>query len=193
MDSFSNNELAVRLRHGDLEAFNTVYGKYHAALYLNVIKLTKDPALTEDIVQEVFTALWERKHSLKEDQSIAAWLFAVSYYKSVDAVKLKLKEAAVIKLLATSQEEPEKANLADMQLDILNRALDHLSPQKRKVFTLCKMEGKSYEQASAQLNISKHTVKEYLSEAIKSVKIYLHNHPELNTSMAIAVLINQLF
>lgn len=183
-----NNELAFRLRNGDPDAFNAIYWKYHAALYLNVLKLTKNTALTEDIIQEVFTTLWEKRNTLKEDQSLAGWLFTISYHKSVDALKKKLKEAAVIKLLDVPQEEPENTNLTEVQLNILNKALDHLSPQKRKVFTLCKMEGKSYEQASVQLNISKHTVKEYLSEAIKSVKIYLHNHPELTTSMAFALL-----
>lgn len=192
MGSLSNYELAVRLRDGDLEAFNTLYWKYHSALYLNVIKLTKNAATTEDIIQEVFITLWEKKHTLKEDQSIAGWLFTVSYHKSVDALKQNLKEAAVIKLLAVPQEEPEKIDLTDVQIDILNKALDQLSPQKRKVFTLCKMEGKSYEQASVQLNISKHTVKEYLSEAIRSVKIYVNNHPELTTSMAVVLLIKQL-
>jgi RNA polymerase sigma factor (sigma-70 family) len=187
LGSLSNNELAVRLRDGDLEAFNTLYWKYHAALYLNVFKLTKNAALTEDIIQEVFTTLWEKRQTLKEDQSIAGWLFTISYHKSVDALKQKLKEAAVIKLLEVPQEETAQSNLTEVQLNILNIALDHLSPQKRKVFTLCKMEGKSYEQASVQLNISKHTVKEYLSEAIRSVKIYLNNHPEL-TSMAFASL-----
>jgi RNA polymerase sigma factor (sigma-70 family) len=188
LSSLSNNELIVRLGDGDIEAFNILYWKYHAALYLNVMRLTKDTSLTEDIVQEVFTTLWEKRHTLKEDHPVAGWLFTISYHKSVDALKKKLKEAAVIKLLAIPQEEAETSNLTDVQLNILNKALDQLSPQKRKVFTLCKMEGKSYEQASVQLNISKHTVKEYLSEAVRSVKIYLHNHPELTTSMAVAFL-----
>lgn len=152
------------------------------------MKLTKNATLAEDIIQEVFTTLWEKRHTLKEDQSIAGWLFTISYNKSVDALKKRLKEAAVMKLLAIPQEETENTNLTEVQLDILNKALDQLSPQKRKVFTLCKVEGKSYEQASVQLNISKHTVKEYLSEAVRSVKTYLHNHPELATSMAMLVL-----
>jgi RNA polymerase sigma factor (sigma-70 family) len=188
LGSLSNTELAVRLRNGDLEAFNTLYWKYHTALYLNVIRLTKDPGLAEDIVQEVFIKLWEKKHTLKEEESISGWLFTVSYHKAVDVLKQRLKEAAVIKLLTIPQEDPEKANVTEKQIDMLNRALEHLSPQKSRVFTLCKVEGKSYEQASVQLNISKHTVKEYLSEAIKSVKIYLNNHPELKTAIALVLI-----
>jgi RNA polymerase sigma factor (sigma-70 family) len=193
LGSLSNTELAVRLRNDDLEAFNTLYWKYHSALYLNVLKLTKDPILAEDIVQEVFITLWEKRHTLKEDQSIGGWLFTVSYHKAVDAFKQRLKENAIIKLLNVSAEEPENTNLVETQIDVLNKALQQLSPQKSRVFTLCKMEGKSYEQASAQLNISKHTVKEYLSDAVKSVRIYLNNHPELKTWIAIALLIRQAF
>ena len=191
--SLSNTELAVRLRNDDLEAFNTLYWKYHSALYLNVLKLTKDPILAEDIVQEVFITLWEKRHTLKEDQSIGGWLFTVSYHKAVDAFKQRLKENAIIKLLDVSGEEAESTNVVESQIDVLNKALQQLSPQKSRVFTLCKMEGKSYEQASVQLNISKHTVKEYLSDAVKSVKIYLNNHPELKAWIAVALVIRQAF
>jgi RNA polymerase sigma factor (sigma-70 family) len=188
--SLSNTELAIRLREGNLEAFNILYWKYHSALYLNVIRLTKDAVLAEDIVQEVFITLWEKKHTLKGDQSLAGWLFTISYNKSVDALKKQLKESAVIKLLDIPQEEPENVNVAEEQINMLNKALEQLSPQKSRVFTLCKVEGKTYEQASVQLNISKHTVKEYLSEAIKSVRIYLNNNPELKSWIAVILLLN---
>jgi hypothetical protein len=58
------NDLASRLRNDDINAFNTLYWDYHAAVYANTLKLIKDPALAEDIVQEVFVTLWVSDHTI---------------------------------------------------------------------------------------------------------------------------------
>jgi RNA polymerase sigma-70 factor (ECF subfamily) len=57
--------------------------------------------------------------------------------------------------------------------------MDQLSPQKRKVFEICKMQGRTYKKAAEELHISKYTVKEYLSEALVSIKkIYWRTPPQ---------------
>ena len=58
--------------------------------------------------------------------------------------------------------------------------MDQLSPQKRKVFELCKVQGRTYKKAAEELHISKYTVKEYLSEALISIKKYIGEHPTAN-------------
>jgi RNA polymerase sigma-70 factor (ECF subfamily) len=68
--------------------------------------------------------------------------------------------------------------LSVIQINILEKAIALLSPQKRKVFELCKLQGRTYEEASAEMGISKHTVKEYLSGAMASIKEYAVNYPE---------------
>ncbi|HXO76133.1 MAG TPA: hypothetical protein VN824_12870, partial [Puia sp.] len=63
--SYPNDyELAVRLRQGDVEAFDTLYQKYHQGLYFNILKLTHQAAASQDILQEVFLKLLERRSSL---------------------------------------------------------------------------------------------------------------------------------
>jgi RNA polymerase sigma factor (sigma-70 family) len=66
----------------------------------------------------------------------------------------------------------------EQQLSLLDKAIQQLSPQKRRVFTLCKLHGKTYRQAAKELNISNHSVKEYLSGAMKAVREYATSHPE---------------
>jgi len=58
----------------------------------------------------------------------------------------------------------------------IEKAVDQLSPQKRKVFDLCKMQSSTYEKAAKELHISKYTVKEYLSDAMVSIKKYIGQH-----------------
>src|SRR6187431_301368 len=185
------NDLALRLRNDDISAFNTLYWEYHAAVYANTLKLIKDPAIAEDIVQDVFVTLWGKRHSIDPEQDIAGWLFVVSHHKTIDQLKRKLKQALVQKNLSISREDRSiivNTDLKEEQLDAIEQAMDQLSPQKRKVFELCKVQGRTYKKAAEELHISKYTVKEYLSEAIVSIRKYIGEHHR-QTGMLIYFLI----
>jgi RNA polymerase sigma-70 factor (family 1) len=179
LKSQKTNDLASRLRNDDISAFNTLYWEYHGAIYANAFKLIKDPIIAEDIVQEVFVTLWEKRHTIDPKQNIAGWLFVVSHHKTIDQLKRKLRQALAEKILHAVIEDPNAVenDFTDEQIDAIEKAVDQLSPQKRKVFELCKVQRRTYEKAAEELHISKYTVKEYLSEAIISIKKYIGQHP----------------
>lgn len=174
-----DQELTRRLQNDDVDAFNALYWKYHAAIYSNIIKLIHDIVVAEDIVQEVFLALWEKRRTLDAGQDIAGWLFVVSHNKSVKFLKRSLKESlAQTKLDRSVKEATDNGEeLMNARVHILDKAIGQLSPQKRRVFELCKVERKTYDEAAEELHLSKHTVKEYLSGAVISVKEYINQHP----------------
>lgn len=179
MKSYRPNDLALRLRNNDISAFNTLYWEYHAAIYANALKLIRDSAIAEDIVQEVFVALWEKRHSIDPKQDIAGWLFVVSHHKTIDQLKRKLRHAIAERILQSVMEDSNtiEHDFTEEQLGAIEKAVDQLSPQKRKVFELCKLQRRTYEKAAEELHISKYTVKEYLSEAMLSIKKYIGQHP----------------
>jgi len=174
------NDLASRLRNDDINAFNSLYWEYHAAIYANALRLIKDPVIAEDIVQEVFVTVWGKRHSIDPEQDFAGWLFVISYHKTVDQLKRKLKDALAHKKISISIEDQSilvNDDLKEEQLTAIEKAMDQLSPQKRKVFEICKMQGRTYKKAAEELHISKYTVKEYLSEALVSIRKYIGEHP----------------
>lgn len=180
MKSQKTTDLASRLRNNDINAFNTLYWEYHGAIYANALKLIKDPIIAEDIVQEVFVTLWGKRHTIDPEQDIAGWLFVVSHHKTVDQLKQKIRHALVQKKLSIAGESNSitvNTELKEDQLTTIEEAVDQLSPQKRKVFELCKVQGRTYKKAAEELHISKYTVKEYLSEALISIKKYIGEHP----------------
>lgn len=182
---YNEGELLSRLEKGDMQAFDELYWKYQKAVYRNVYKLTRDSVIAEDIVQEVFIGLWEKRSTIDTGRSVAGWLFVSSYNRSINALKKKLKESLVYKASDQTDTKSEYDQaISDMQLNVLEKAITELSPQKRRVFELCKLQGRSYEEAATELKISKHTVKEYLSAAISFIKDYARQHPELGISVA---------
>jgi len=180
MDSNKNNELIIRLQNDDKEAFDELYREYYSAVYYNILKLTRDSIAAEDILQEVFIALWEKRCDLDAEQEISGWLFVVSYNKSISYLKRKLKESLAQAVLQQNTENTTDTgnSLFNIRMSILEKAIEQLSPQKRKVFELCKLQRKTYAEAADELHISKHTVKEYLSGAVISIKNYVKQYPE---------------
>ena len=171
------NELIIRLKNGDRQAFDSLYWQFSNAVYGNVLKLTKATAVAEDIVQEVFLTLWEKRTNIDIEKDLAGWLFTISYNKSIDHIKNRAKEI-LIQQSNPALEDVVDELLISNQIKVLENALDDLSPQKRRVFELCKLQQKTYEAAAKELHISKHTVKEYLSLATTSIKQYVHHYQQ---------------
>jgi RNA polymerase sigma factor (sigma-70 family) len=180
MESYNDSEFVIQLQNNNVKAFNQVYIKYQFPIYQNIFKLLKDPVESENILQEVFITLWEKRLTLDCEKPIANWLFVVSYNKSITYLKKALKEAMVFKMVENEYQQPDEVDsfLREAKLKLIDDACLNLSPQKRKVFDLCKLQGKTYEETAHELNISKYTVKEYLSTAVKNIKDYVEQHPD---------------
>ena len=175
-----DSELIVRLQQSQVTAFDALYWKYHEPVFRNILKFTKDTIAAEDILQEVFTRLWEKRLTIKTEQSVAGWLFVVSFNLSVNHTRKKLREqTAHKKIFAVAPENdgmPTGNQLYEEQYRLMKQAIDQLSPQKRKIVTLCKIEGKTYEEAAGELNISRNTVKEHLSAAMVNLNEYVRKN-----------------
>jgi RNA polymerase sigma-70 factor (family 1) len=191
MSKQNDSFLVNGLHSGDIPSFDALYHHYHPAIYSNIIKLVKDTAVAQDILQDVFTALWERRFEINPDQSVSGWLFVLSFNKSISYLRQKLREEKTISQMTLIYDDTDIDDLIvqEGQYQLLMNAIDELSIQKKKVFTLCKLEGKTYEEAATTLNISKHTVKEYLSIAVASVKKYIEQHPEQFGTMNLTLFI----
>jgi len=172
--------LVELLHKDDIGAFDTLFKKYHLAVYRNILKITKEEAAAEDLLQETFIRLWEKRMQLDPGQSVAGWLFVISFNLSVNYTRKKLREQVVHKELFCNHfqqvGQDSTAILNEEQYYLLQKGIEQLSPQKRKIINLCKLEGKTYEEAAAELKISRHTVKEYLSAAMASLNDYVRKN-----------------
>ena len=190
----TEKELARRLVTGDIGAFNEIYQKYFHPVYCNALKITRETPVAEDVLQEVFITLWEKRATIDPESSLAGWLFVICYHKSVNILRKKLRESLVYEKL----QQPEEYSMEEeikygTQRKILENALSSLSPQRRRVFELCKLEGKTYEETAMELRISKYTVKEYLSAAVAAIKEYsLHHSESATVILPIALLCQEI-
>lgn len=175
-------ELVVLLQQDDTSAFDTLYWKYHQAVYRNIFKFVKEPIGTEDILQEVFTKLWEKRKEINANQSVAGWLFVISFNLSVDYVRRKLREQTIHRELYNINPDEDfgldNKGVYEEQYQLLEEAIAQLSPKKRKIVTMCKLEGKTYDEVAAEMQISRNTVKEHLSVAMAKLNEYIQKNKE---------------
>lgn len=189
-------ELLCRMVRDDRAAFEVIYHQYFRAVYENALKITRDTTIAEDVLQEVFITLWEKRKSLDTNRSVGGWLFVICYNKSINQLRKKLMDSVACQKLrqitadATSDDE---ITLYDLQWEIVEKAIAQLSPQKRKVFELCKIYGKTYEETAAILDISKHTVKEYLMGALSLVKKQVRLQPDPSITVTVFLFFHLLF
>ena len=174
--------LVERLHKNDVAAFDTLYWKYHEVVYRNILKFVKEATVAEDILQEVFIKLWEKRQEVKASQSVAGWLFVISFNLSVNYTRKKLREQNLHKKLLTLELGEELSvdykTMQEAQYHLLEKAIAELSPQRRKIVTRCKLEGKTYDEVASELNISRNTVKEHLSAAMVKLNDYIQKNAE---------------
>jgi RNA polymerase sigma factor (sigma-70 family) len=183
-----DSKLVVKLRAGDVSAFDSLYWRYYQVVYRNILKLTKDPLVAEDILQEVFIRLWEKRQDINFEQPVVNWIFVISFNLSIDYTRKKLREHELHrKLLADSATFLQNPSVYEEYYHLLKRAIEQLSPQKQNVVKLCKLEGKTYEEAAAEMQISRHTVKEYLSSAMANLGEYVRQHANKVSDMGCIV------
>ena len=182
MDLNYDKYLVSQLQKGDYEAFDDIYCKYHKAIYLNALKLTKDEDAALDILQEVFSTLWEKKSKIDLDQSVSGWLFVICFNLSIDYIRYKAKETKAftnLSLITNNDRQEEYAELDQQQYCLMQDAISQLSPQRQRVLIMCKVEGKSYNETAKLLNLSRHTVKEYLSVGMLSIKNFIRKNASI--------------
>lgn len=179
-NAVSEELLLAKLSAGSIPAFDILYNKYKQVIYANIFKMVRQPEAAEDILQEVFLALWKNRHKIQQNRSVGGWLFVVSYNKSASYLRQQLKSAIITVPQEAYPEnimaaEPEDDELFRRQLAIVEKAIDQLPPRKQEVFRLCRLEGRAYEEVAEILGISVTSVKDYLKQSTRFIKVYIQS------------------
>jgi RNA polymerase sigma-70 factor (ECF subfamily) len=158
----SDNEnlkfLIHQLQHGSEQAFTLVYDKYSKQLYRNITHLVKDEDIAEELLQDLFLKIWENRWNINPDKSFKSYLYKIAENLVYTHFSKIAKDNRLIAKLVISYVDydtnAEETIICQENHDLLKKAITNLSPQRKQVFTLCKLEGKSYEEVSKELGIS---------------------------------------
>lgn len=173
--------LLEQVAEGDMEAFREMYHSFGGELQRYIFLFTRSREDTEEILQDVFVKLWEKRQTLPAITSFRGYLYrmarnrVLNYFRSVRA---RVRTEALPESL---QQEPCSPDAADQllykQYDNLARQAIGLLPERRKqVFLLSREKGLSLQEIADQLRVSKSAVKQHLYGASGFIREYLRKH-----------------
>lgn len=176
----NDRELLVLLRDGSERAFDFFYQKYSLQIYRKLYKMTKVSALAEELLQEVFVKIWEKRHLIDPDKSFKSYLFQIAQNQVYDFYRKVSRDEKLQKEIIRGFDElhnitEEGIDLKETQ-EMLAQAIENLPPQQKLVFTLCKIEGKSYDEVSTVLGISTSTINGHIVKATKNIKGFMFKY-----------------
>ncbi|MXN91149.1 sigma-70 family RNA polymerase sigma factor [Flavobacterium sp. Sd200] len=169
-------DLLERLQGGDHIAFEKIYHLYKTRLISASLRLLKSPQLVEELLQDLFLKVWEQRDRIDTTQSLNAYLYKIAHNMAYDVFRKAGRDKRLYEhlIIATqsSYEHIEKAIFRKENQAELSKAISLLPPQQQKVFVLCKLEDKSYEEVSRLLNITTGTINNHMYRANLFLKEY---------------------
>lgn len=186
--AFDLDILVKKIKKDDEKAFRKVYDFYKSRLYYFALKFTKTGVFAEEIVQEVFIKVWENRKKLNPELSFRSYIFTIAYHTLINFLKkTALDEKTKQELCKVfSEGEPAVEPASNHESEkMLHEAIDGLPPRRKEIFRLAKLQGKSYAEIAAQLNISKDTVRLQIIEANKSIREYFRKRHHLITGVSL--------
>ena len=173
MVPYNQKEMLRKIAEGDEKAFRVFFDLYRSRFYSVTFKMTRSDSLAQEIVQEVFMKIWQKRSTLPELINPDSYFFTCLYRRIFRHYK---KFALERKLLQVIAESPSFQNITDETIKaneierLIRLALAKLPPQQQLVFKLSKQDGLTREQIAEKLQISPNTVKNHLAHAIQFIK-----------------------
>lgn len=176
--SFANKctdvELVERLQNNEEGALTIIYKEYWEIMFLAAYNLVKDRSVCEDIVQEVFISLWQRREKIQIKVSLKSYLYTSTVYKVYDHFN-KNKKMAKDELFDNFENKIETSNpetklMHQELMNYLDAIVDTLPDKCKEVYKLSRENMLSNKEIAEQLNISQRTVEGHISRALKILK-----------------------
>lgn len=172
-----DDKLFARISQGDEEAFTIVYNKYHKLIYVLAYRYLMSVEMAEDVVQHVFTRLWEYRSELCVNISLKNYLFTMTKNHVLNLIRNEnnalIKNYEIVQAIPTYEDDLiEKLEEKEM-MSLFHQAVELLPPQKREICLMKIKEELSNQEIADKLKLSINTVKTHYSEALKLLRLHL--------------------
>ncbi|NOY37503.1 MAG: RNA polymerase sigma-70 factor [Chlorobi bacterium] len=179
MQKRTEKDYVHELKKGSYSAFDYLFSVYKERLYAFAVGYLKVPEDAKELVQEVFVRVWENRNKLDEEKSFNSYLFTISKNTILNYFRKKAHKEAYLEYirkhtgLSVSQTE-EDIEYQEL-LERTNGLVEQLPSRQKVIYRLSREKGMSNEEIARMLNISKKTVENQITLAIKFLREQLGN------------------
>lgn len=188
--------ILTALRNGDSEAFELLYHRYSKLIFRKLVGMLKHIPLAEELTQDVFVKIWDKREIIDLAKPFRYYILSIANNMVSDLYRKAAREKHLEELIISSSAEmynPVEEMLFYKESEsLLNKAIENLPSQQKIVFKMCKIDGKSYEEAGVLLGISTSTVSNHLVKATKNIKKVFFNSKSGFYALALVLFANKL-
>jgi len=172
-DKLSDIELVQLLQSSDEAAFNEIYKRFQGLLYVYACRITHEENEAEDIVQEIFIYLWDKRAALALD-SLSGWLYQAVRYRFFDRLDRRKVRADHRTSLQSFLDQgtycPDEYVREKELAQLIEDGIAALPTKMQEIFTLSRKEQLTHKEIASRLNISEKTVKNQVHNALRFLK-----------------------
>lgn len=180
LDTNTAKELFRKIARGDQRAFDELFHAQIDRIYSVALEYGKDRELAQDIAQQVFLQVWEKRETLDQVEHPVAWLHTAARYAIANVFDKQLvREKYVKRMLSQPQQtqaSPEEIISTRQRQHLLEQAVHSLAGRQAEVYRLSREEGLTYAEIAVHLGIGKESVKEHMGAALKKLREFLLRH-----------------
>jgi len=175
--AYTDQELVAFLKQGDHLAFTEIYDRYWTVLYLHGRKMLRDDEEAKDIVQELFSQLWNKAAELDFNVSLSSYLYKATRNKVFNYIAHKKVindyQASLVQFMEEGELTTDELLREKELAALIEKEIALLPPKMREVFELSRKQHLSYKEIGEILGISDHTVKRQVSNALAILRTKL--------------------
>lgn len=181
----NDQELFLRIRQGDKKSFEVLFKTYYASLCHFSRSFIKDQDDCEEVVQDFFLKLWEKREELDINTSVKSYLFSAIRNRCLNYIKhSKIKLEYQLEVLKNPESDIDTSNYF-MEIDLvekIDKSIAALPDRRREIFILSREQGLKYREIADQLGISIKTVETQMGQALKDLREKLKEYQNLLVS-----------
>jgi RNA polymerase sigma-70 factor (ECF subfamily) len=175
-DLTDETDLLCKLRDGDERAFEILYNTYKFRIAGRLFRLLKSEELVKDTLQALFFKIWETRTQIDPEKSFRSYLFRIAENLVIDSFRQAAKNRKLLNKMMVDYNDGysviEEDILRRENHEMLLNAIDLMPAQRKKVFTLCKLEGKSYKEVKEIMGINEKTISSHMLQANRFLRAY---------------------
>ena len=173
--NYTDADIRALMKAGDEQALAHIYNKYWEGLFVSVHNILKDQQACEDIIQEIFIKLWDKRENLEISISLKAYLFASCRYEVFRQIKTQKVQVGLFDGLEERLYTPSAYGSLEHKelLQQINSIVATLPEKCREVYKLSREENLSHKEIAEKLNISTKTVENHMTRALSQLRASL--------------------
>jgi RNA polymerase sigma-70 factor (family 1) len=176
----NEKQLLVQVSEGDGTAFHYLFERYYGMVYSVSLRYLKIHELAEDVAQQSFLKIWDKRDRLSNIDRFDAYLFMIARNEITDLFRKQTYHQQYVQrireLFEEEENSPEELLITKQKRMLIKDAIHALPAQQQQAYRLSRDKGLSYLEIAEEMGLSVNTVRKHISVALNSIRAFFLKH-----------------